>query len=151
MPRKNTIQDFWNKVEKTSSCWIWQGHKDIDGYGLFSFEGKVRKAHRLSFEQTNGPISKGLFVCHRCDNPSCVNPDHLFLGTLQENHQDMMAKNRHGHGTFSGSKNPSSKLTEQQVLEIRALPGPHRKIAEQFGVSKCCIDEIRSRTTWTHI
>ncbi len=151
MAKKNTIQDFWNRVDKSGSCWIWQARKDIDGYGIFPFEKKERKAHRFAFEQLNGAIPKGMFVCHSCDNPSCVNPAHLFLGTLQDNHKDMMNKGRQGHGRHPGSTNPSAKLTEQQVLEIRALPGPNRKIAEVYGVAKCTIDDIRARNTWRHI
>jgi len=149
---KNTEQMFWNKVDKANSCWIWQGAKDSDGYGIqFRLNGRVWKPHRLSFYLSSKVDPGPLFVCHSCDNPSCVNPAHLFLGTLQDNHKDMMVKGRHGHGRSPGSSNSSAKLTEQQVLEIRALPGPNRLIAVQFGVSKFTIDEIRARRTWQHI
>ena len=151
MPRKNTIQDFWNQVEKTATCWLWKGSPGGTGYGWFSINKINWTPHRFSYTHHKGPIPKGQFVCHTCDNPLCVNPDHLWLGTLQDNHRDMMNKGRHGHGQHPGSLNPSAKLTEQQVLEIRALPGPHWKIAQQYGVSKCTIDEIRARTTWRHI
>ena len=147
---KKTINDFWTKVDRSNpnNCWNWLGARDRDGYGN-CFQ-KI-KPHRWIYQYYNGPITSDQFVCHSCDNPACVNPQHLWLGTLQDNHQDMMKKGRHGYGRFPGSQNKSAKLTEQQVLEIRALPGPNRLIAEKYGVSKCTIDEIRARKTWRHI
>lgn len=145
---------FWSKVDKESNpkgCWIWIGNKLPTGYGLFSFNKQTRYAHRYSYELANGPIPKGLFICHSCDNPACCNPSHLFAGTQSENIQDAVNKGRHKHGAFPGSKNPSSKLTEQDVLDIRSMPGPNRLIAEKYGVSKYTIDEIRTRATWKHI
>jgi hypothetical protein len=149
---KNTQDMFWNKVNKTGSCWVWTGSKDKDGYGIqFTLNGQVWKPHRLSYYLTTGVNPQGQVVCHKCDNPACVNPAHLFLGSQYDNIQDMVNKGRHKFGRSPGESNPSAKLTEQQVLEIRSLPGPNRKIAAQYGVSKCTIDEIRSGRTWRHL
>jgi len=90
------MKRFWDKVEKTDGCWLWTASKSEDGYGYFRFDGGMRKAHRMSWLFTNGEIPEGMFVCHSCDNPSCVNPEHLWLGTNQDNQDDMNEKGRHG-------------------------------------------------------
>lgn len=148
---KNTIQSFWSKIKKTNTCWIWQGSPGGTGYGQFGFNGKLNYPHRFSYELHKGLIPKDLFVCHSCDNKLCVNPSHLWLGTLQDNHSDMMKKGRHNYGKSLGSKNPAAKLSEQDVLDIRSLPGPNWRIAKQYNVSKSTIDEIKTRRTWNHI
>lgn len=86
---------FWSKVEKTDTCWIWGGNKNQDGYGLFyPLSKKTAQAHRFSWSLINGPVPDGLYVCHKCDNPSCVNPDHLFVGTQTDNMRDCKNKGR---------------------------------------------------------
>ena len=89
------MKRFWDKVDKTGECWIWTAYTKTDGYGQFKFDGKMRGAHRMAWLLTNGEIPDGMLVCHTCDNPSCVNPNHLFLGTNQDNADDKMNKGRH--------------------------------------------------------
>ena len=85
---------FWQKVEKNEGCWIWTGSKSKLGYGYFQINNKTKYAHRVSKELRHGSIAEGLVVCHKCDNPSCVNPDHLFIGTMKDNMLDKMKKGR---------------------------------------------------------
>lgn len=145
---------FWSKVDKTSNpngCWEWTGPKMPAGYGKFYYNSLFEYSHRYSFTLSNGPIPPGLVICHRCDNPSCVNPEHLFLGTYKDNAQDCLKKGRHKFGQLKGSKNASAKLTEDQVLKIRESNKRYKEIATEYGVSEHCISEIRRRITWKHI
>lgn len=145
---------LWNRVVKTQDCWEWQGKKLPRGYGLIrAGRGKERTmllVHRLSWEFSNKmSVPKGLWVLHRCDNPSCVNPDHLFIGTPKDNSQDMIRKGRQGTKTNYGEKNGSSKLTQAQVDEIRnRLDIKPSLFAHKYGVSKNCIYRIRNNQNW---
>lgn len=144
------MEKFWDKVQKTKDCWEWTGSKQ-HGYGQFQH----KRAHRVSWEIYNGPITKGLLVCHTCDNPPCVNPDHLFLGTPKNNMQDAMIKGRlpGGHGP-KGIKCGKAKLTEEQVLQIRTeypIIKSIRKLANKFNISRANIQFIIHRITWKHI
>lgn len=89
------MERFWNKVDKSGDCWLWTASKTHQGYGYFRFDGKMCKAHRMAWLLVNGEIPNEMLVCHSCDNPSCVNPEHLWLGTNQENMDDMNKKGRH--------------------------------------------------------
>lgn len=144
-------QRFWSKVDKSGDCWAWTAAKLNNGYGQFKVRSyKVVTAHRLSYEMANGPINDGLFVCHTCDNPSCVNPDHLFLGTPKDNAQDMVSKGRgKAGGPFIGSANGNATLNETAVEEIRSLPLSYRALAKQFGVSKSQIARIKTGFAWS--
>lgn len=94
----NVLERFWSKVQKTDSCWLWKGAKNQFGYGFFRLGSRNEVAHRVSYNWIKGEIPSGLLVLHTCDNPSCVNPDHLFIGTHSDNMRDMYRKKRHKGG-----------------------------------------------------
>lgn len=148
------IADFWTRVEKTESCWLWQGAKKHDGYGLICRRGKMIQAHRFSWELSNGPIPSGLCALHRCDTPACVNPAHLFLGTRQDNADDAVAKGRQA----CGERNKKNKLTATQVIEIRQRIRWLNKrktnaaeLAKEYGVSRGSIIKAAMRDSWKHL
>lgn len=141
----NIVDRFWSKVQKTEGCWLWLASTQWDGYGQLNVGGKIVKAHRYSWELAFGPIPDGKSVCHHCDNPSCVNPDHLFLGTHSDNMRDMAVKCRSGR----------SKLLEEAVLRIKSgeFDGwTHKKIAQKFGVTRSQVSYILSGKSrrWTN-
>ena len=134
-------------------CWVWQGCKDKNGYGRMTYHGKDKRAHRIAYALFHGeePPSN-ILICHRCDNPSCVNPKHLFAGTNGDNVRDMVRKGH--HRDISGEANPMAKLTEADVIEIRKMIADgfsKRIIAHQFGVSERYIYYIVTKRTWKHI
>lgn len=155
-PRKKIPPEvrFWRHVEKLEgddACWNWRAHRDDKLYGLFGVRaGKTVYAHRFSWELANGPIPDGLWVLHKCDNPSCVRPKHLFLGTHQDNMKDQAAKGRTTRGELDGM----AKLTASQVVEIRTLLDRGRKgvdLARTFSVSIATISRIKHRIRWQHL
>ena len=130
-----------------SSCWVWTGSKDEAGYGLFQRATRhLVRAHRLSFELHNGITPGELRVLHRCDNPPCVNPHHLFLGTDLDNARDMIAKGRGRH--LRGEELPAAKLSEDQVRQIRADPRTQAVIAAEYGLGQTGVSAIKRRATW---
>lgn len=145
----NFEQRFWSQVEETETCWLWKGSLTKAGYGQATRYGEPIRAHRFSWELHHGPIPDGLFVCHKCDVRNCCRPTHLFLGTAEDNAQDMSRKGRstmHFLGV-TDENHPKAKLTRSQVEEIkRALAsGPYgtaTKLAKTYGVSKGCISQI---------
>jgi len=153
---------FWSKVEKTDSCWLWRGATRKFGYGRMKSNGHILVTHRISWEIHNGPIPKGLCVLHRCDNPACVNPAHLFLGTKSENNLDRDSKNRQAKDGRSGVRlhpecllrgilNPMSKLTPSDVAEIRqryASGETQTSIAKDFPVCQAHISKIVRKVWW---
>ena len=131
-------------------CWEYQGSLDKDGYGKVSVKGQWVKAHRLAYMEFVGPIPEGIQVLHKCDNPKCFRPDHLFLGSNQENTADRVAKDRSAKGSSGGN----SKLTEEQVIEILTAPktrGMRGLLAIKFKVSKSNIDMILKGKAWKHV
>jgi hypothetical protein len=149
---------FWSKVEKGPDCWIWKGSAlkpPRHAYGQIcagGHQGKLLLAHRVAYELLVGPIPDGMSVLHRCDNPRCVNPAHLFLGTQSENTKDAVTKNRWTQHGEPGEENPSAVLTWPQVDSIREL---YRKgdaslseLAQRFGVGKSTIHDIIHEVSW---
>lgn len=134
MPRQyeSLDQRFWRYVNTSGSCWLWTGHKGGGGYGHIRQGGKERLAHRVSYEMAYGSIPGGLDVLHRCDNPACVRPDHLWLGTHTENMADMAAKGRNKQP--SGERSGQAKLTWEQVGEIRQKRRSGHYTLKQLGV-----------------
>jgi len=142
---------FESRVEliPESTCHWWTNATDKDGYGRVDKDGKKAIAHRVAYEMYVGSIPEGKFVCHSCDNPSCVSPHHLFTGTHSANMADRMKKGRQAKGEQQGS----SKLTEGDVIEIREMAETqtHRAIGALFGVHGSTIASIIHKDTWKHI
>lgn len=138
-----------------SGCWVWQRGKNAAGYAQMwnSDEKSPRLAHRESYKHFVGETGD-LHVCHACDNPSCVNPDHLWLGSDYDNAMDKVNKGRHPRIGHTGSTNPASKLTESDVRAIKqrlAEGCTHKSIAADFGVGKACVTHISTGRNWSHI
>lgn len=146
-------KSFWGQVHKTQDCWIWRGSRLPSGYGKF----KKKLTHRISWELHNGPIPKGLLVCHHCDNPPCVRPDHLFLGTVKTNAQDMVRKGRCHPPRLRGEQQGRAKLTETDVRFIRAhyvrgsLEFGAKSLARKFSVAGSLVQRIVTGKSWTHV
>jgi hypothetical protein len=175
---------FWTHVDKTGVCWVWTAVCSKRGYGQIRVSKPKRThllTHRVSYELHFGPIPDGLWVLHNCDNPSCVRPDHLFLGTAKDNTQDMLRKGRHQHGdthysrrqpekvvrgerhgwtkhpekAAKGEQHGCAKLTEPQVREMRrrwaAREASQRQLMVDFSVSRATVQKILSRHLWKHL
>lgn len=170
-PPRPLVEYFEPKVDKNGPvpphqpnlgpCWLWIACKS-GGYGHINTEGKVRRAHVVSFFLSNGrwPTMK---ILHRCDNPTCVNPAHLFEGSQADNVADMISKGRDRKSTgdahwtrqhpgrLAGAHHPQAKLTEDDVRMIRASSENPRVLGEKLGVSRACIAHIRRRLIWKHV
>lgn len=160
-------QRFWAHVIKTPTCWLWGASLKPNGYGQFSIKRKQRLSHRVAWELTHGPIPDGIMVCHSCDNPRCVNPDHLFLGTHSANMIDRAAKGRanlprgqkhglslHPERRVRGEHVPGAKLNDEKVRDIRHLAAEgmtHQAIANRFGVTQSVVSRIVKRLGWKHV
>jgi hypothetical protein len=167
-PKARPLADrFWEKVRKNFDCWEWTGAKFPSGYGAFQVRrGHSARAHRVAFELTNGqPLGKGALVCHRCDNPGCVRPDHLYLGTPASNMLDRSERGRApaGDAHYSrfrpevlarGERHGNSRLTARQVLELRAAHSrgeATRALARKYGISQRAAVCIVNGITWKHL
>lgn len=141
---------FWTKVDKTDTCWTWTAGR-ANGYGLFCVNGKSQAAHRVSVI-LDGRDPTNSVVMHTCDNPSCVRPDHLVIGTQRENMLDMVSKNRHHMNHAKGEASGRSKLTEHDVKAIRADKHMTKnQLALKYGVHRTNIHDILKRKIWQHI
>jgi len=150
--KPTVLERFLAKVspEPVSGCWLWKGHVRRDGYGTFTEKRKTRGAHRMAWILLRGEIAAGLLVCHKCDQPCCVNPEHLFLGTHRENVHDMLRKGR----ARTGARHPFAKLNVEKVAQIRALLAQglsQSEAARQWGVSVTTIHAIARGKTWREV
>ena len=169
LPKKTLEQRFWEKVNKNgpihpvlqTPCWVWTAAPNPKGYGVISLgsEGKGNVlAHRLSWEIQHGDIPKSLCVLHKCDNPPCVNPEHLFLGTKLDNNRDMIAKGRFKPDPscyVHGAQHGNSKLSDDVVREARVRFGKGKatikELAKENAVSKATMHAALTRQTWRHV
>jgi hypothetical protein len=146
-----TDEQFWSFVKKTDRCWEWLGARLKRGYGNYRGGRRKALAHRYSWEMHFGPIPDGLWVLHKCDNPGCVRPDHLFLGTHLDNMADMTAKGRSTHG----ERGTMVRLTEGQVREIHARYATgkitQKDLAADYGISRAEIGMIVQGKCWQHL
>lgn len=122
-------------TEPNTGCWLWTGYVNQDGYGHFNIGGRIEKAHRVAYSDAKGEIPSGYLVLHKCDQPSCVNPDHLRIGTDVENGDDKARRRR-----------VPTKLSDSDVLTILSAPGRYRDIAEKFNISAAWVCRIKSGT-----
>ena len=145
---------FFKFVKKTESCWEWIGAKNERGYGVFTKNRTNIKAHRFSWELVYGKINGGMFICHSCDNPSCVNPNHLFIGNQKDNMADCKSKGRMRIPHHKGTKNGRAVLNESDVVEILALRksgATYNYIAKKYSVHVNTVAKIVTRKTWKDI
>jgi hypothetical protein len=128
----------------------WYGWRGQVSYGkIADDDGRIQLAHRIAYRLIFGDLSPGLVVCHRCDDPGCVNPQHLFVGTQAENLRDMRNKRR--DNPPRGSRHPKARLDEALVARVRADVRSHRRIAKDYGIGKSTVGMIKAGATWTHV
>jgi hypothetical protein len=146
---------IWPRTDRTGECWEWQGARTKAGYGLIKLGPRHSLnlyVHRLVFEAFNGRIPEGAFICHRCDNPQCCRPEHLFLGDAKINNRDKASKGRAKGPCLGGERNPAAKLSEATVAEIRAALSEGKtgaEVARRFDVSRTTISSIKTGKTWS--
>jgi len=155
------INNAWTSLEEicaayvipgqANDCWPWKGFIARNGYGYVSFHRKDMLGHRVSYIVNRGPIPEGMHVCHRCDNPACVNPNHLFLGTHQDNMDDKVRKGRQPRGERNGGVKLSDAQVARIKVELAERTESNNKIARRYGVGRKAIDFIESGRNWAHI
>lgn len=146
-----TERKFWERVDMSGDCWEWQRATTGEGYGNLWIDGKNVRAHRYSYSLAHGPIPEGMCICHHCDNPVCVRPSHLFMGTNGDNIRDAFAK---GKFDRRGEKNANSKLCADDVHKIRQLYSigiPQSMLTKAWGISHPHINRIVHNKCWRHI
>ncbi len=154
MPKRVAQSPFdrlLSHIVKKDGCWKWNGYKDPGGYGRLMMPGGPIRAHRLSYIFHCGPIPCGKYVLHRCDNPECTNPDHLYVGSHADNMADKVSRGRAYTGSHAGELHGMSKLKETDVRMIRASAEPNPVLARKFGVTPSAIGLIKRRKTWSHL
>lgn len=159
--KKSPEERFWAFVQKTDACWIWQGHRMKNGYGVFGARaGENPLAHRYSWElHHKSPVPEGMNVCHTCDIRHCVNPSHLWIGTQQENQSDMVSKGRSLKGILrpdlAGEHHGGSKLTDEHVRAIRARYVPRvvtlKQLSREYGVGISTIYHVIRGENWRYV
>lgn len=151
MKKRPIAERFWEKVDRRGpdECWPWNGATAAFGHGCIYGDDRKLLAHRVSYELNVGPIPSGIWVLHRCDNPPCINPSHLFLGTPADNMADMAAKGR--KTWVAGEVCWNAKLTPDDVIKIRESHLLQSEIAAQFGIAQSLVSKIRNRRAWVHV
>jgi hypothetical protein len=140
------------RVVTADGCWEWTGATDRNGYGNLRWDGKLWGVHRLAYTLLVGPVETGVEVCHRCDNPPCFNPDHLFAGSHLDNMLDAQAKGAlPGNGNRIGEQNGRAKLSEADVRAIRKSTKTQVRLADDYGVGQPAISAIKLRKVWKHL
>ncbi len=129
-----------------SGCWLWEGCWDLQGYGQCRYLGSYY-AHRVSYAAFHGPIPEGMFVCHKCDTRACCNPDHLFVGTHEDNMADAVKKSR----MRPGEKHHNAKLTDEMVRLIRSSKESSTVMGKRLGIASGAIRQVRCRSKWRHV
>jgi hypothetical protein len=140
-------EKFFRRVATGRGCWNWMGGKTAYGYGQIYADGKVVSTHRFSYSEYHGRIGRGVFICHRCDNPACVRPSHLFAGSAAKNNRDMKEKGRAAHG----ERNGAAKLTEAQVAQIVRDTRSQSELGRIYGVDRRNIARIKSGEKWSYL
>lgn len=149
-PQQSPEDRFWSKVDKGGDCWVWTAGRIKRGYGRFRMYGRRYLAHRVAYLLSVGPIPDGMGVLHRCDNPPCCNPAHLFLGTDADNSRDMVTKGRNAYGERSGT----AKLCEADVMDMRYFHSTgmsFARLGSLYGVSERACRSAIERETWARV